>query len=75
MIRDSLRRRVSALEQDRQERDEIAGVSHDTIARVEKIVQKAPEEVLVPKTRPHIMPYPADLLSPGLLTPPANGRA
>ena len=42
----------------------IAGVSHDTIARVEKIVQKAPEEVLVPKTRPHIMPYPADLLSP-----------
>ena len=53
----------------------IAGVSHDTIARVEKIVQKAPEEVLVPKTRPHIMPYPADLLSPGLLTPPANGRA
>ena len=53
----------------------IAGVSHDTIARIEKIVQKAPEEVLVPKTRPHIMPYPADLLSPGLLTPPANGRA
>ena len=42
----------------------IAGVSHDTIARVEKIVQKAPEEVLVPKTRPHIMPNPADLLSP-----------
>ena len=53
----------------------IAGVSDNTIARVEKIVQKAPEEVLVPKTRPHIMPYPADLLSPGLLTPPANGRA
>ncbi|MDR9817695.1 MAG: hypothetical protein RJR34_13215 [Candidatus Methanoculleus thermohydrogenotrophicum] len=53
----------------------IAGVSHDTIARIEKIVQKAPEEVLVPKTRPHIMPYPVDLLSPGLLTPPANGRA
>ena len=52
----------------------IAGVSDNTIARIEKIVQKAPEEVLVPKTRPHIMPYPADLLSPGLLTPPANGR-
>ena len=47
----------------------IAGVSHDTIARVEKIVQKAPEEVLVPKTRPHIMPNPADLLSPRLFTP------
>ena len=48
----------------RKELAKIAGVSHDTIARVEKIVQKAPEEVLVPKTRPHIMPYPADLLSP-----------
>jgi len=50
-------------------------VSHDTIARVEKIVQKAPEEVLVPKTRPHTAPKSGDLLSPGLLTPPANGRA
>ena len=42
----------------------IAGVSHDTIARVEKIVQKAPEEVLVPKTRPHTAPKSGDLISP-----------
>ncbi|WP_214084406.1 hypothetical protein [Methanoculleus sp.] len=43
MIRDSLRRRVSALEQDRQERDEIAAAAatEQTLALAGRYVEKA----------------------------------